>query len=85
MMMNLEVLQVAAENKPVMCLRCGSEMSALDEAYVMPRSRSSNLDEVKADLTKVIMLQVFRCSNAECGAVELKAPHRFPSLSPARH
>lgn len=72
-------------NESILCLRCNSKMEPMQEVYAIPRGRSSNSDEVKVDLTKVINLQLIRCSNGACGSIEVKAPNHWPSLSPAQH
>jgi hypothetical protein len=79
--MGLRRIIMPAENESIKCLRCNSAMESSQDVYVLPKGRSSNLDEIKVDLTKVISLQLLRCSSPECDFIELKAPKRWPSLT----
>jgi hypothetical protein len=70
------------ENKEVLCRHCGARMEHSQTVYSLPEGKRTLSNAVKIDLDRAIDLQVLRCSNPECAFIELKAPKRWPSLTP---
>ena len=70
---------MSSDKEIILCLRCDSAMESSQDVYVLPKGKTSNLDEDKVDLKKVINLQLLRCSNPKCDFIELKAPKRWPA------